>query len=162
MTKQDVYYLCHQAGEKYQLDPMLLLAICEQESSYLSDAVRLENGFLRKYVMPLPCDTITKIMLATSYGLMQTMGESLRELGWLCTDDYTVCTNSINAYLRDPALQVDCGAQWFTRKLKAACGNVEKALGFWNGDRTGMYALDVLNKRKKLLNDVTLTQVQHG
>lgn len=155
MTLNDVFMLCTDAGKKYGLDPVLLLAICEQESSFLSDAVRLENGFYRRYARPLGYSPAVAVLLSSSYGLMQTMGDSLRMLSFFDPSmKASHVAEKIDEYLRTPAVQVDCGARWFLSKLKAASGNIEKALGFWNGDQTGRYASEVLHKKERLITQL--------
>jgi hypothetical protein len=150
MTKADVMELCASAGARHGIDPLLLCAICEQESSYASDAIRLENGFYRRYTRPMSYSPVVEILLAVSFGLMQTMGESLNEMKMLDSDDTADVVDAINAYITDPKAQVDAGAKWFARKLKGAGGDIQKALCNWNGDQTGKYASEVLARRDRL------------
>ncbi len=162
MTKQDVYYLCYKAGEKYKLDPMLLLAIVEQESSYKLDAIRFEKAFYERYTRPMDYDMLVELALAYSFGLMQTMGESLREMDYFTAFDSNTVNRQLTEYLASPEQQIELGARWFTRKLKAAGGNIEKALSYWNGGGNLHYPFEVLGRRKNLMTDVSINQVQRG
>lgn len=81
------------------LDPVIVLAVCDHESSWDTNAVRFEPAFLQRYIIPTmsnlpPTEEMTRAM---SFGLMQIMGETARELGFagkwlteLCTPDVGV------------------------------------------------------------------------
>ncbi len=51
--------------------------------------------------------------------------------------------------LYDPATNITCGAKVLSQKLKMANGDVEKGLGFYNGDKSGQYAGKVIPLWKK-------------
>jgi hypothetical protein len=168
MTKQEVYSLCLSIAPTYGLDPYLVLAICEQESGYKPFARRLENGFFVKYTEPMSLDSTSEVLLATSYGLTQMMGESLLEAGYFRSTDaynYNATTNtpdlsdmgiarSLNMYCSNPAAQIKWGCVWFKRKLDTANliekGGVPKALQLWNGGGNPDYAKQVLARYDKL------------
>lgn len=153
--------ICAAIGKKYQLDPMLLAAIVEQESSEDNSEARLENKYYRKYVRPMDLATSSEVLLAASYGLMQMMGLSLKEIGYF--DDYAakngnvypplsqmnVC-KGVDDFMIDETAQIEYGAKWFRSKLKKAAGNVPAALGYWNGDKTGKYSGEVLARYERL------------
>lgn len=80
------------AGE-LGLDPSLVAAICEVESAWQTHAIRFEPGFLRAHVPDEPKrfgPAITveteRMARATSWGLMQVMGQTARELA--CQEQY--------------------------------------------------------------------------
>jgi len=82
-------------SKEYGLDPYLVAAICWQESGFLSHSSAYEDEFYKRYIRnrsktflkrlyPKLGDDIEieKRQLATSWGLMQVMGETARELGF--------------------------------------------------------------------------------
>lgn len=71
-------------AQAHLLDPAVVAAVCEQESGWNPYAARFEAGFLARYVKPAnPLDPSTlEIFRATSFGLMQIMGQTAMELGW--------------------------------------------------------------------------------
>jgi soluble lytic murein transglycosylase-like protein len=73
------------AAREYGLEPALVAAICSVESSFQPGAIRFEPKFKRKYVDPHPryrdLGEETKALLASSMGLMQTMGVVAHEDG---------------------------------------------------------------------------------
>ena len=118
LTKTDALNIAIHAGKKYDLDPYLLLGMIEQESAYETESVRLENGFFRKYAQPLVLATTTKVLLSTSFGLLQVMGYSLREMG-LFQDDPTPAgiAMRVDRYMIDPLEQIMTGANWLRVKM---------------------------------------------
>ena len=80
MNRDQVWELCKAIGPPYQFDPVLLLALCEQESMdekdpliYREHAARLEEGFFLRYTDPMNLCTTNEVLLAASYGLTQMM-----------------------------------------------------------------------------------------
>ena len=150
MKIESVNELCKIISPKYNIRPSLMMAICEQESSFDETAVRLENGFYRKYVRPMELPTIVEILLSASYGLTQTIGESLYELKYFSNaNDVHLVTDQLEAYMRSPAMQIEMGCKWFSKKLELAKGDISKALLFWNGGANKNYHYEVLEKEKK-------------
>lgn len=80
----DLVALARQAAGEHSLPEELVCAVCEHESSWNPWAVRFEPAFEQKYIVPmLPHMPPTEEMLrAVSFGLMQIMGETARELGY--------------------------------------------------------------------------------
>ena len=166
MTQQQVLDLCKTYAPQYELDPVLVLAVCQQESSFFHDAARLEQGFYRRYTMPDTLATTTEILLASSYGLMQTMGQILREHGFFkfyreyhnkvhaeqIVDPLgeVPVVKGINAYMVRPPWQVEWGCIHLRKKMDTAKGDVRKALLFWNGGGNPSYPGEVLLKYGKL------------
>jgi soluble lytic murein transglycosylase-like protein len=71
-------------AKKCNLDPALVCAVVEQESSWSPWAMRFEPGFLRRYIKPpVPeAPTTGEIARATSWGLLQIMGQVALEMGF--------------------------------------------------------------------------------
>jgi soluble lytic murein transglycosylase-like protein len=88
MTPDDVKNICNSIGTKQSVDPKLLYAICEAESSLDPYACRYEEGY--KYMAdPTHWAMISGQSISTeivqqkmSWGLMQVMGGLARELGF--------------------------------------------------------------------------------
>lgn len=83
----------------FDLDPFLVLAIIQKESKGNRFATRYESNFLKRYINPLtnaaileknpemakqgiPSQSTERRELATSWGLMQVMGQTAREYGF--------------------------------------------------------------------------------
>jgi soluble lytic murein transglycosylase-like protein len=69
-------------ASEFQIDANLIEAFCMTESSGNPNAVRYEPAFYRKYIVPMNLPESEGLGRATSYGLMQIMGEVARELGF--------------------------------------------------------------------------------
>jgi soluble lytic murein transglycosylase-like protein len=73
-------------GNQWNLDPKrLMYAWIEQESSWNPHAVREERGFYRNYILPNVGDRRVareQWARATSWGLLQIMGQVAREQGF--------------------------------------------------------------------------------
>ncbi len=118
-----------------ELDPALVCAIIEQESNFNPWAIRFEPGFLQRYVIPLnltnPTETYAR---STSWGLMQLMGQSARELGY---------TGNLSR-LCEPETGIPWGCMHFRHKLAAAGNDLRKSLLLWNGGGNVLYPDQVL------------------
>ena len=166
MLAEEVYKLCVAHAEPLQIDPYLSLALCEQESAFNHQAVRMENGFFRKYTEPMALATTTEILLACSYGLGQVMGQVLREMGFFdfykqyhnahntfqLTDAVSerAVPEAINAFMVRPAWQVEWSVKKLKRCLDAVGGNVNNALLRYNGGGNPDYPVEVMKKFEKL------------
>lgn len=145
MTRDELIALARSTAERHQLYPALVCAIIEQESSWNPWAVRYEPAFYDRYVLPLRArgeithETECRAR-ATSWGLMQVMGQVARESGF---------TNTFLSALCDPAAGIDIGCSVLDHKLAAAEGNVSKALLLWNGGGNPNYAVEVLARAEK-------------
>lgn len=152
ISEAEVWNACRKEGQAQDLDPFLLLAVCRQEARrtreglYVLDSIRLEQGFFYKYIDKGNYDPVTKVILSTSWGVMQMMGESLRELGLLKAEE-NLSTVFINQYCLNVGLQVESGSKWLKKKIAIAQGNVEKGLLFWNGGSNLAYPDSVMHKR---------------
>jgi soluble lytic murein transglycosylase-like protein len=131
---QNLVDLAKQIAQAHGLDPALVCAIVEQESSWNSWAIRYEPAFYTHYVMPQRGLTATEAYSrAFSWGLMQIMGEVAREEGFK-GDLPSLC---------DPAIGLNAGCYHFQRKLASADNNVTKALLLWNGGSNTDYPSQV-------------------
>lgn len=168
ISKQDLYNLCKQIAPQFNLDPLLILAIAQQEAMkdehnptiFLGDVARLEEGFYNRYIRKMTYATTTEILLSTSFGCFQMMGQSLVETKFFFEEfdsmdaAYQIryqnamseenVPKAINRYCEDFSAQVKSACKHFTTKLRLANGITSKALLFWNGGSDGAYPDKVL------------------
>jgi soluble lytic murein transglycosylase-like protein len=128
-------------AERHALDPSLVCAVIEQESAWNTHAIRYEPAFFAKYVAPLftnnkvePPTNTEANSRAISWGLMQVIGQSAREVGFV---------GQFLSELCDPAVGIEVGCLVFAHKLSTAHGDVNEALQFWNGGANPKYAAEV-------------------
>lgn len=134
------------ASKRTGISPNLLAAVIHQESGGNVYAVRFEPAFLKKYLetktkkniggyVPTRCSWTTEIQLrATSLGLMQCMGQVLRERGFK------------EEFLTE-ALEPETNIKWgseFLQTLLLKYDNTQAALQRWNGGGNPNYAKEVL------------------
>jgi soluble lytic murein transglycosylase-like protein len=86
MVKPEIRAIIEKKAREFELDPDLIEAFCMTESSGNPQAVRYEPGFYKRYIMPMHLEEKEGKGRATSYGLMQIMGEVAREYGF--KDDF--------------------------------------------------------------------------
>jgi len=125
------------ASHKLKLDPALVCAVIEQESRWKPFAVRFEPAFHEKYLVPMhaafpPTEDMCRAM---SFGLMQLMGETARELGF---------KNEFLTSLCDPDVGLDWGCAHLVRRIASADGDLRQGLQRWNGGKNLNYADEVL------------------
>jgi soluble lytic murein transglycosylase-like protein len=131
--------LARKAAAAHNLDPALVCAVVEQESSWNPWAMRYEPFFFAKYVSTLY--TNNKITASEAYargfswGLMQVMGQTARELGFDATFLSTLC---------DPEQGLTIGCKLLRKKLDAMANDTTRALQAWNGGANPTYAVQVL------------------
>lgn len=124
---------------KWGLDPALVCAICDHESSWDPWACRYESGFYAKYVHKMDVPMMEAMHLSTSWGLGQVMGETARELGF---------KGPFLPQLCDP----DTGLEYVCMKLKkcfALNPKVQDALLAYNGGGDATYPDLVLQHIQK-------------
>jgi soluble lytic murein transglycosylase-like protein len=130
---------------KYGLTPALVFAVVEQESGWNPWALRHEPGFQERLVLPLSDSGRLRtfgaskdteiVMRSCSFGLMQTMGQVVREAG----ADFAFLTE-----LCDPERGLEFGCAHLAKKVKRTSGDVRAALQLWNGGGNPAYASEVL------------------
>lgn len=108
------------AARQYGLSPFLVAAMVEVESSHIPWTIRYEPGFFDRYLRVQevrgirPCSSETeRRMRATSFGLLQVMGQVARERGFTGTYLTALC---------DPATGLDLGCKhlaWTRERLAA-------------------------------------------
>ena len=124
------------------LDPALVCAVIEQESGWSPWAMRFEPMFLKNYVKPhLPeAPTTGEIARATSWGLMQIMGQVALENGFEGRFFTELC---------DPATGIQFGCKKLRACLEARSEDNDKALLMWNGGGNANYPTQVLARMRK-------------
>lgn len=124
------------------LDPALICAIIEQESSFDQWAIRYEPAFYTKYVEPISGLTSTEAHgRAFSWGLLQCMGQSARECGF----------KGPLPQLCEPETGIRVGCELFTRKMTASRGQIHQALLYWNGGGNEAYPGQVMARIAKFV-----------
>ena len=142
MNKDAIIQLAKDAAEKHNLLPEAILAVIQQESGFYTYATRYESAFYGKYLGALVNSGLNvseATARATSWGLMQVMGQTAREMGF---------AGQSLAELTDPVNGIEFGC----RKLKVCYGNAgglwKKAFALYNGvgEPSYMYAERVVEK----------------
>lgn len=115
----------------------LLCAVIEHESNWDPWAIRYEPGFFAAYVLRKQellnlSDTEARAR-AFSWGLMQILGETARELGF----------SGNMASLCDPATGVEWGTKKLVQCLNQHVGDVDTGLLRYNGGADATYPVDV-------------------
>lgn len=116
--------LARKYAAMHLLDPVLICAIAENESSWNQWATRYEPGFFHRYIEPQNLPPGEGFMRATSWGLMQIMGQTARELGF---------DGRFLTALCDPELGLEYGCRKLKKCLDIKDGDVNKALLMYNG-----------------------------
>lgn len=138
MDKPAIIALARQKAEKYGLDGDLVCAIVEQESNPPWDtwSTRYEPAFYAKYVQPMPHLGATEANArATSWGLLQVMGQVAREYGFGGPHLSELC---------DPEIGLEMGCKYFSALMGKAGNNVNDALLRWNGGGNPKYPSEVM------------------
>ncbi len=145
MNKEALVQLARLRAAQFSLSPALVCAVIEQESRWNPWAVRYEPEFQEKYIVPLKqagklktfgASMNTEIVARScSFGLMQTMGEVVREAG----AEFAFLTELCN-----PERALEFGCSHLVKKLEKAEGDTARALQLWNGGANPRYASEVL------------------
>jgi soluble lytic murein transglycosylase-like protein len=134
--------LARKAAAAQSLDPALVCAVVEQESSWNPWAMRYEPLFFAKYVASLY--TTSKISASEAYargfswGLMQVMGQVARESGFDAPFLSALC---------DPEQALALGCKVLRKKFDAASNDPTRALLSWNGGANPAYPAQVLARK---------------
>jgi soluble lytic murein transglycosylase-like protein len=138
--------LARRAAAAQSLDPALICAVVEQESSWNPWSMRYEPAFFAKYVAHLY--TNNKITASEAYargfswGLMQVMGQVAREMGF---------DGLFLSALCDPEQGLAVGCKLLRKKLDAMDGDTTRGLLAWNGGANPAYPGQVLARRAHYL-----------
>lgn len=126
---------------KYSINLSLICALIEHESSWNVFAVRYEPLFYQRYVVPLKGITATEAqMRATSWGLMQLMGQTAREFGFI---------GKYLAELCDPEIGIDFGCKKLRHCLDRNVSDESRALLEYNGGKDASYPVIVQSLKMK-------------
>lgn len=141
-TTDELIVMLKAEATRQSLDPALMCAIAEQESNWEIYATRYEDAFYNRYLKKLypGKPTTESIQRAISFGVLQLMGQSAREIGYSAIGLAT---------LLEPIINFRFGCMHFANKLKSAKGDVEKALLLWNGGSAPNYGKEVLARKGK-------------
>jgi soluble lytic murein transglycosylase-like protein len=127
-----------EAAHTYALDPFLVYAVVQQESDWNPKAYRREKAFGKKYVDPSPdLNDTERIGREISWGLMQVMGQTARELGFRGPYLPELC---------EPEIGLKWGCIKLFREMVKADGDKHKALLGYNGGGNPAYADEVIEK----------------
>jgi len=125
---------------KYNLIPSIVCGMCEQESSWNPDATRYEPAFYLRYIEPMIdagrlTDLVEAKNRATSWGLMQVMGQVAREMGYEGPFP-----------LESAEMGIRLGCEKFARCVAQSKGDIGSALLRYNGGGNILYAREVMAK----------------
>lgn len=140
ISKADAIELAKTTAVTAGLSPAIVCGVCERESSWFQYSLRYEPAFEAKYLKKLKLTDATEQNLrATSFGLMQILGQVARELGY----------SGPLGGLCEPALGIKYGCAKLAAALKKAKGDYTAALLAYNGGANAQYAAEVLAFSKK-------------
>ncbi len=105
MLTDEIRHLARLESSRCSLPLRLVTAIVQVESGGDPGATRFESGFKRRYIVPLKLPEPEATHRATSWGLMQIMGETAYSVGF--RGDY--------ANLLDPATGLHWGCEYLRR-----------------------------------------------
>lgn len=125
----DLSHKIKAAALRNDVDPALLMALVEQESSFNPNAGRFEPNLYKKW---------GSREKATSWGLTQVV------LGW----HGKMCGVTTAKQLLIPDINLNCGAKVLKNCLNSN-NTLKEALSCYNGDKSGKYAQGVISKYVK-------------
>lgn len=150
LSESDIKSLLTYAAEQNKIDPALVIAVAQQESSLDTWATRFEPAFFNRYIASKPTvklgghwpkhrsEATERNLRSTSWGLMQIMGQTARERGFL--GDLT--------WLLYPPIGAHWGCVQLARLLRNSKGDVNAALLAYNGGGNKRYPNEVLGRIK--------------
>ena len=124
------------------LNDALVCAVVEQESGWNPNATRYEPAFYQHYIVPLGLPEEEGKQRATSWGLLQTMLQSVVEIGYK-GDGPGLC---------EPAIGLEWGCALLLKKFLRANGDQHMALLYWNGGGNPLYPGQVIDRMPKYLS----------
>lgn len=149
-VRSDILALVDAAAQKHVLDFWTLVAQVEKESSGNPEAKRLEEHY-RWFYPPGSTPTGDEFEFQrTSWGLLQIMGATARELGYRAP----AMPWPASPLKNDPATALDLGCGYLTRMLRR-WGNIHAALSAYNAghptpDNYGNYVEPILERAEAL------------
>ena len=139
MIKTELEQLARTIAEKHSLPPDVVCGMLEREDNDNPWAVRYEPGFLARYVMPQyregKLDITETYCRAMSWGPLQVMGQTARELGF---------EGKYLPELCDPPVGIEYGCRKLDACVKNHPGDINGALEAYNGGSNPNYAGEVL------------------
>src|SRR5580765_127213 len=139
-TQDALIQLARDAATQNVLDPATVCAVCEKESTWNPWAVRFEPAFYDRYTKPMHLTDTEEYTRAISWGLMQIMGETAREFGFVARFVSGLC---------DPATGLLYGCLKLKRCFDNAGGDTSIALSHYNGGGDASYPGDVMSRIAK-------------
>ncbi|HKN60650.1 MAG TPA: transglycosylase SLT domain-containing protein [Candidatus Acidoferrales bacterium] len=133
----DLIALVRAVAANHKLDPAVVCAVADQESSWNPYAIRYEPAFRSRYVAPLGLPPTEEVARSISWGLMQVMGQVAREHGF---------SGKFLSALCDPESGLEAGCTALAAKIEIADGDITRALSLWNGGANPLYVQEVLAK----------------
>jgi soluble lytic murein transglycosylase-like protein len=137
-TTESRVALATKYATKYNLPAALVCAVCDHESSWYPWASKFEPAFEAHY-LDVPkfsaLNATEHCSRAMSFGLMQVMGETAREMGFTGRSCLELC---------DPDTGVEFGCRKLAACLRLAAGDQNKALSYYNGGGDPTYPATVL------------------
>lgn len=123
MITESLRQIIETKAGKYGIDPDLVQAFVLQESSGNPNSKRFEPDFFRRYIMPMKItDPVEREGRATSWGLLQVMGQVARELGY----------QGAFEGLFDPSTGLEYGCKKLSRCIKRYPGDLDSAIAAYN------------------------------
>ena len=150
MNREELIQLIMAMAWQANLQPALVLAVVEQESNFQPWAIRYEDGFYRRYIQPLilkgevKSDTEARAR-ATSWGVMQVMGQVAREIGF---------KGKYLSELCDPPIGIYFGCRHLSHKLTLSTGDIKRTLLSYNGGANQKYPDEVIAKMAYWKNQI--------
>lgn len=134
-------------ARKYLLDAVLICAVAEHESSWNPWATRMEKGFYLKYVQQMSLNDTEEYTRSMSFGLMQIMGETAREFGFVhqAPSEYA----QFLTQLCDPEIGMDLGCKKLRRCFDLHQNDEVAALLAYNGGKDLNYPVVVQQIKPK-------------
>jgi len=119
-------------SERWNMSQELICAFCYQESRFEEKAKRYEPAFYKKYVEKFNIPQEEKTWRATSWGLMQLMGQTAREIGYRGYRDDLV----------DPIINLYYCCKFFIKLLNRYKGSETDAIAAYNQGNNRFKDLD--------------------
>lgn len=148
MDKNEIITLARAIAMRHDLSAEIVLGIIERESSFNCWSIRYEPGFLLRYVAPQykagKLNATETYARSFSWGLMQIMGQTAREFGFV---------GEFLSELSDPEIGIEWGCRKLVGCLRKAEGDMSKALEAYNGGANESYSAEIIRLSGPYRND---------